>query len=270
MAKQERIRLIYAVFLSLFIVAIGITLIAVAADIYYSGKGTGVIYSREIVGEKLKLLSIPLVFLIAAVIAGAIFPLVIKKPAQDNKEAALKKLTARIPSGGGEAFKAAESNFNKVKKIRLIIWLAALGVVLASAIACLVYLCITANFKGENSEGIYAEILKMVAIFLPLTLVSIIVCAAVSIYNGVLVGKQLKAAKAMIADGNGEKREPSDLSKKAAAMKEIASSKITLLVIRIALFIFAVTFIILGIFNGGADDVLGKAVAICQECIGIG
>lgn len=51
MAKQERIRLIYSVFLSLFIVAMGITLIAVCADIYYSGKGTGEIYSREIVGR---------------------------------------------------------------------------------------------------------------------------------------------------------------------------------------------------------------------------
>lgn len=267
MAKQEKIRLIYSVFLSLFIVAIGVTLIAVCADIYYSGKGTDVIYSREIVGEKLSLLSIPLVMLIAAVIAGAVFPLVSKKPALDRREASLKKLSARIPADGGEEYKKAENDFNRINKIRLYIWLGALFIVLASAISCLVYLCITANFKGED---IYAEILKLVSIFLPLTLVSIAACAGVSVYNGVLVEKQLKAAKAMIVNGNKETKEPSELSKKAEAVKAVASSKITLLVVRCALLVFAVTFILLGIFNGGADDVLGKAVNICTECIGLG
>lgn len=264
--KQERIRLIYAVFLSLFIVAIGITMIAVAADIYYSGKGTGVIYSREIVGERLKLLAIPLIFLVAAVIAGAVFPLAVKKPARD-KQAALNKLSARIPAGGGEEYAKAEREFNKINKVRLIIWLSVLAVVLASAIACLVYLFNTANFKGED---INAEILKMVAVILPCTLVSIAACAGVSIYNGVLVEKQLKVVKAMIADGNGEVREQSQLLSKAEAVKAVASSKITLLVIRILLLVVAVTFIILGILNGGADDVLGKAVNICTECIGLG
>nr|WP_251616997.1 CD1871A family CXXC motif-containing protein [Pumilibacter muris] len=32
----------------------------------------------------------------------------------------------------------------------------------------------------------------------------------------------------------------------------------------------AVSFIIAGIFNGGARDVLIKAVNICTECIGLG
>ena len=32
----------------------------------------------------------------------------------------------------------------------------------------------------------------------------------------------------------------------------------------------AVIFVVVGIFNGGMDDVLGKAVKICTECIGLG
>ena len=31
-----------------------------------------------------------------------------------------------------------------------------------------------------------------------------------------------------------------------------------------------VLFIVLGIFNGGMADVLGKAIRICTECIGLG
>lgn len=266
MAKQEKIRLIYAVFLSVFIAAIGITLISVAADIYYSGKGAGVIYSREIVGERLKLLAIPLLFLVAAVIVGAMFPLIEKKPAKD-KEVVLKKLSARIPADGNEEYKSAEANFNKVQKIRLIIWLAALALVLAAAIACLVYLFTAANFKGENLN---AEILKMVSNVLPWSLAALAGCAGVSVYNGVLVEKQIKAAKAMIAGGNGEAKEQSELSKKAEMVKAVASSKITILVIRVVLLVLGITFIILGALNGGAGDVLSKAVNICKECIGIG
>ena len=40
--------------------------------------------------------------------------------------------------------------------------------------------------------------------------------------------------------------------------------------VRSAVLILAVTFIILGIFNGGMAEVLGKAVRICTECIGLG
>ena len=37
-----------------------------------------------------------------------------------------------------------------------------------------------------------------------------------------------------------------------------------------ALFAAAVVLIVLGVVNGGAWDVLAKAVKICSECIGLG
>ncbi|MBO5776665.1 MAG: thioredoxin [Clostridia bacterium] len=43
-----------------------------------------------------------------------------------------------------------------------------------------------------------------------------------------------------------------------------------LLVTRIIVAVVAVTFIALGAVNGGMADVLGKAVRICTECIGLG
>ena len=39
---------------------------------------------------------------------------------------------------------------------------------------------------------------------------------------------------------------------------------------RIVVLALGVLFVVLGIFNGGAGDVLNKAVAICTECIGLG
>lgn len=43
-----------------------------------------------------------------------------------------------------------------------------------------------------------------------------------------------------------------------------------LTVLRSVIAVIAVVFIIVGIFNGGASDVLLKAIAICTECIGLG
>ena len=40
--------------------------------------------------------------------------------------------------------------------------------------------------------------------------------------------------------------------------------------VRGAILMLAVVFIIVGIVNGGMADVLGKAVRICTECIGLG
>lgn len=41
-------------------------------------------------------------------------------------------------------------------------------------------------------------------------------------------------------------------------------------ILRVIISIVAIVFIVAGIFNGGASDVLLKAIAICTECIGLG
>ena len=43
-----------------------------------------------------------------------------------------------------------------------------------------------------------------------------------------------------------------------------------LTLMRAAVFAAAIALILLGVFNGGARDVLVKAVRICSECIGLG
>lgn len=37
-----------------------------------------------------------------------------------------------------------------------------------------------------------------------------------------------------------------------------------------ALFVLGLALVLLGVLNGGAQDVLTKAVKICSECIGLG
>ena len=57
---------------------------------------------------------------------------------------------------------------------------------------------------------------------------------------------------------------------KAGVLGETESEKTAVLIGRIVVAVVAITFVILGIFNGGMADVLAKAIKICTECIGLG
>lgn len=266
MDKAEKIRRIYAIVLSVFIVAMGIALICVAADIYYSGEGPGKIYSREIVGDRLKKLAIPLLFLIAAIIAGAIFP-AFEVKAKRTSEETLRKLQRRMPADGdGEEFVAAKKAYRKMNIIKLSVWCSALAAALAGTIASLVYLADTANFKGDNLNG---QILDMVKVVLPCTLVALAAFIAASYTNGYCAKEQVKHLKTMIRCGSREIAIPKELEI-LDKVNKVASHNITLWVVRGVVLALSITFIILGILNGGPDAVLGKAIRICTECIGIG
>jgi len=57
---------------------------------------------------------------------------------------------------------------------------------------------------------------------------------------------------------------------KPAEYKKMDAPKISLSVLRLCLAVAAVLLVLLGVANGGAGDVLIKAVNICTECIGLG
>ncbi|MDE5592424.1 MAG: hypothetical protein K2I75_00565 [Clostridiales bacterium] len=266
MEKSAKIRLIYSIFLGVFTVAVGLAIICVAADIYYTGKDTGFIYSRAIVGERLTALAIPLIFLIAAIILGAVFPLYKVKAAR-QPESTLDKLKARIPqSGEGEEFIAAQNAYKKAAIVRLVAWLVALAVALAGAIATLCYLVDTAQFSGKDVTG---EIFNLVKNVLPWLCVAFAATIAATVTSGIFANKQVAAAKTMIKNGGqtvAQKAEPKFIT----VIKSIIAKPAFTWAVRGCVFVLAVTFIILGIVNGGANDVLVKAVNICTECIGLG
>lgn len=268
MSRAEKIRLIYAVFLGVFAVAVGIAVICVAADIYYGGKAAGgQIYTREIVGERLTALAIPLILLIVAIIAGAVFPLYqtrVKPKSEDAVAALLRKKPTGAADGNAEEFGAALAEYKKASVVRLVAWLTALAVALASAIVVLCYLLRTSNFSGED---VTEEIFAMTKNILPYIGAAFLVAIAAAVVNGIFSGRELKALKTMIKLGDGAVSQPNG---KVAAVKNVAQSRVTLWVVRGVILVVAVVFIIVGALNGGAHDVLVKAVNICQECIGLG
>ncbi|MDE7159164.1 MAG: hypothetical protein K2N74_06295, partial [Clostridiales bacterium] len=223
------------------------------------------IYTHDIAASRLTALAIPFVNLIGLILCGVIFPLYDVK-AKRAPEDGIKLLLAKKPTGGeGEEYEAANARYNKLAKIRLIVWCSALAVTLGCVIAELVYLLNTSHFKSEN---ITAEILAMVKNVLPWVAVSFAVLVAAAVANGIIARKQLAELKTLIKTGN--KQAPGETQSKLARIISVLSSDIALWVVRGVVFVVAVTFIILGALNGGAHDVLVKAINICTECIGLG
>ena len=266
MDKTQQIKWIYPVFIALFTVAIGIAIICVAADIYYSGKGTEVIYSREIVGARLEKLAIPLIIYLVAVVAGVIFPIHEVK-ANSQSEETVKKLAPRMPAHGeGEEYAAAEKAYKKYVWIRFGVWLFALAFAFASGIASLCYLAKTANFKGYD---ITTAVFNMARLVLPLTFVSLVLLAGASIANGIIAKKQVKEMKTLIRLGEGT-REESQIQTVIKQTKMLTGNRWTIWAVRGIVLVIGITFIVLGVLNGGANAVLGKAMVLCKECIGLG
>ncbi len=270
MTKSEKIRLYYGIFLGVLTVVIGALFIFSAADIYFSGPdGAGKNYTREVVGAKLRVLLIPVCLWIAAIIAGFVLSVVypqkkrtlVRRTARES----LLRLSRRLPAEGDPVCFA---KYQKAERIRLIVYLVCAAVCLLAAVMCGVYLFQTAHFPADNLN---AEVLKMLANVLPWVAVAFAACIGACVYNQISAKKELPVIKQLIASGKGAPlASPSQFEAKKSAALKFLDSKYAKLGIRLAVCALGVTFVLVGIFNGDAQDVLQKAINICTECIGLG
>lgn len=261
MEKNEKLRRIYGLVLAVITVAAGIAVICVAADIYYSGRG-GVIYTRDIVADRLQKLAIPLMLVVAAIVVGAVFP-VIPAKVKPSKERAARLLERKMPLGGeGDKYIKAEKDYRAVKSDLFDLRLGVGVILLCCALAVLCYVVNAANFGGDVS----ADMLKLVKNVMPWVGVAFASLILETVYGGIYAARRADAVRSMIKNGNGVTVLPDGSAIEAAERRRA----IAVWSVRGAVFVAAVTFIVLGILNGGARDVLIKAVNICQECIGLG
>ena len=273
MDKAKKIRLYYGIALGVLTFVVGILYIVEVAEIYY---GVGH-FSREIVWDHLIL---PLVFTgiwAAAIVAGfvlsVVFPVKEKLRALPDNKKTLARLKKRMPAEGkGEDFQQASHMVRYHERMRLLVWACALLLCLAAAVATLFYVFDTAHYSLVSAAGeeinkvINANTLAMLKNVMPWVGVALLGCMGATAYEGFSVKRELGYVKQAVARG-GVAAAPA--AKPFLAVSE-RGEEIAVLLIRIAVFAVAVAFIVLGALNGGADDVLNKAIRICTECIGLG
>lgn len=271
--KAQKIRLYYGIFLSVFTAVLGAAFIAVAISILSDGNWAQGAYSRDIVAARLFPVSIPFYIWIAAIIAGFVLSLVY--PYKDKavkipqEGATLRRLSARIPEGSGEAYDGEMKRVRDENRNRLIVYIVCAAICFACAVASAIYLLQPANFKGLAAND---AMFKMMLWVLPCVVVALLSCVFATVFEKYSQLREISAIKRLISSYKGNPVIKADIkpNKVLAALKKFFSNKYTLLGIRSGVAAIAVTFIILGIFNEGAHDVLIKAINICTECIGLG
>lgn len=266
-----KIRVGYGIFIAAFTVLLGLLYIFECADIYYSGlESGGDIFSYEIVSERLATLLAPSVIWVVAIIVGYVLSLFVPRASKGNKKAVssktVKLLKQNLPVGDSNEYKSEHAKLRNIEISRIVAWSVCAAFALAASIISVVYLCNVSHFGGKDING---EILTMLRNVLPWVCAAFALCIGAVIFECVTIKRELNIIQVLYRLGQGgapKAEQTSELTK----VKSFFGSNIFIYVIRLVVFCVAVIFVIVGIFNGGKDDVLMKAINICTECIGLG
>ena len=247
--------MIYGCIASLLIVALAIGFMVSFWDIYQSGDRP---YTRSSIGEKLQQLSILIYITIGVVIGGWVLNILIpltrpKTPAIRDELIIMQKMAAKAGTPTHDQKLAIE----KYQRNRWLSPLLAAGVFGGLAIRPMIYLLNRANFPGTDPT---AEITAAAIIVIPASLIGLVACYVCSLLVRRSVLKETEIYKQIIGSGNKLTHSPNLRTDKPVLLKTL----------RIAILLVALVFIVVGVFNGSAEDILTKAIKICTECIGLG
>ena len=248
----------YKILLSVSLIVVGLLMIILCVDIYASGDAP---FSRETVEAALESIIIPIIIctlLVAASFFISIFNLDSDIPQHSIPgEYALSIVTRSydLSKLDEAAVKLISDERQKRKTLfaSSIVLSAFCGVCILSYLVC---------FAELTVENLNSDVLASLIVVLP----CVILLFTFFEVAGLALSKSIEKERALILDSVSKMSEK-PIKKTTKSSK--ASTK-AVNIVRISLFALALTFIALGVFNGGMDDVLQKAIKICTECIGLG
>jgi hypothetical protein len=259
---KQRLHTVYGVILSVLILLSGGCLALSCWSIYRSGDAP---FTYESIAAHFDRIAIPVYLCIGGVIGGILITLFCpleEKGLKPHREenAVLNGLTARLDTETcGANMLAAISRERRMRRILTV----AATVVGVAAFVYPLLLCLKRDaFTVENLNG---DVIAASLAVLPAAALTLTAAVAVKLLRSASVARETALVKSALADGHQKK----------PVARESVTSKATLSprafwVIRCTLLAVALLFVILGIQNGGMADVLGKAIRICTECIGLG
>ena len=260
---RHKIKRYNEIILSALIVLLGIAFIFSVYHLYLSGGA--VPYSRERVGEYLMwLLPLSVISVLSAILAGVISS---QKEKSEDARAFISPRTlyerrisrVDLSSLSPEGARAVAYQGKK----RKILLLSTLAVVLVYIIIALIFALDAGRY---TIEGCSEEIAILSLILFPPALIIISASVVVNkLYQESLIAEADVYKAEYEAGCRGGGRAPSPVIAFLTKNEETL-----LLASRLAFVALAVALIILGVSNGTMADVLGKAIKICTECIGLG
>ncbi len=269
----KRLHFAYSVLTSLLL-TVTLILIAFSCVSIYKGDATEP-FTPESISSAFRRIAVPVFICLSVILGGVILNIALptekkKVKGKVSKEVTLSRLSARldldnltVESGAGILIRRT------VRKI--LSSLIAVDLIVHCVIT-LVYLLDPSSFPANdiNSEIISATLAVLFNLLIPFVLTVIVM-----LINSKLTSDELVLVKRALAEqsANGVKYEkpnekPSFIKKTQLFFTK--NEKTLVRASRIVLTVIGIVFIGLGIWNGGANDVVQKAINICTECIGLG
>ncbi len=263
---KERIHLIYGCILAVLIVAVGICFALSCLSIYRSGSAP---FTKESISAHFARIAIPVYICIVGVIGGIILSLALPleggkiKPRRDGS-VALEKLSARLDLASCD--EAIRNSIRKERNARRWILVITAAVCVAAFVYPLIWCLNPHHFSIENLNR---DIITASTAVLSAAAVVIAACMVAVLLRGVSIARETALVKSALAAAKGQ----GNATQPAAAIgapQKLTTDPRFVWVVRCVLLVAGIVFVVLGVLNGGMADVLGKAIRICTECIGLG
>lgn len=276
----KRVHLIYGIVLSVLLVTVAVLFAVMCVDIYREGPNP---FTRESIKEHFASISAVVYITLAVIIIGGIFntacPLEKSKlKGASNDGIALRRLLNKLKSLSPEGGDAIE----RQRIIRFAMIIVSLVFILFASIGSFVYICTNFDASGTNINASVASGWLSILWFFVGPFIYLIVTAYVckrSIKKELEIVKgEFKKSQASEADTCDIQKNQGTFTKLTSEMKETVERakapkkwhRYFSLGFKIAVAVVIVVFIIVGVENGGMEDVVSKANKICAECIGLG
>ena len=264
----KRTHLIYGICLSIVITIAALSIILSCYAIYNGGDGE---FSREIVAEQFSKIAVLVYLCLAGIIGGIVLSICLPVEKEDKANENAKSLKAHpnyfmVRNRLAQRVDIDTCDPDITQKImeersdRRIMTYVCIGFPAINSIPLLIYLC---NAQNYDKYLINQSIIPAVIFTLIWCFIALVFCITLSIITRTSQKSEIDYLKQAIALGATAPKKTTDLVK---TKKET----VVLWCARGVILALAIVFIVVGIFNGGMADVLGKAIRLCTECIGLG
>ena len=255
MKKSNKLMLqkIFNILLSFSIFITGICLMAGCISIYSIGDQP---YSRQIVIETFKEISLPVYISIILIIIGFVIDFISPIELVQPKGA---KPYSHILNRLRDKKDFEHSDIELVNRINKEQNSRKIQALIRTIIICIsIFIFFAYTLNGNNYQtDINASVIKAMWILTPCFVIPAICSIIVSYQNEKSLKNEIELTKQL-------------LQKENIKIDEKQKKDVSIVFVRLAILFIGIGFLIYGYFAGGTADVLTKAINICTECIGLG
>ena len=256
---------------SALIVALGISMMVSCWSIYQSGPRA---FSRQSIGAVL-INPVILTLIITTTLAcllGLLAHLLL--PVQKRKTKPIRNeliVMQKIIEKVGTPNQTQKLKITREIRLRRSGWIIFAILSVVTAIFPAMYLFNIQNFSGADPT---AEIMKASYFVMPYGIFVLGIYFIADLISKHSAIRQTAVYKQMLLEKNLGAADAAAAYKQRVMEKNLSAKDTTaariVMGLRLAVVAVAVCFIVIGVFNGSANDVLTKAIKICTECIGLG